>query len=195
MTHERSTFQLTDERALRALAHPLRLRLLALLRADGPATASRLARRLGESSGATSYHLRRLAQAGLVVEDPDHGTRRERWWRAAHQLTTWSAATFLGNPDAHRTHVSWRRELYRWQWRLLEQWLAEEDQWDPAWVDAAGGSDDLLTLSPQSLHAMAEEIWGVVQRYREQTPSDDPDQDVRVVWFQHLIPVRGELPL
>jgi DNA-binding transcriptional ArsR family regulator len=31
---------------------------------DGPATASMLARELGESSGATSYHLRALAAPG-----------------------------------------------------------------------------------------------------------------------------------
>jgi DNA-binding transcriptional ArsR family regulator len=195
MTGDRSTFELTDERALKALAHPLRLRLLALLRADGPATASRLGDKLAESSGVTSYHLRKLAEVGLVVEDPERGTRRERWWRAAHETTTWSAATFLGNPDAHRAQVSWRRELYRWQWRLLEQWLAEEDQWDPDWVDAAGTSDDLLTLSPQALRAMSAEIWDVVQRYRQQAPPGGGDRDVRVVWFQHLVPVRGELPL
>jgi hypothetical protein len=39
-----------------------------------------LARRLGESSGSTSYDLRVLARSGAVVEDPDLGTRRERWW-------------------------------------------------------------------------------------------------------------------
>lgn len=63
-----------------AMAHPLRLEILGLL-VEGPATASMLARKLGESSGATSYHLRVLARAGGVVEDPELGTRRERWWR------------------------------------------------------------------------------------------------------------------
>ncbi len=63
-----------------AMAHPLRFRMLELL-AEGPSTASRLARQLGESSGSTSYHLRRLARSGAIVEDPELGTRRERWWR------------------------------------------------------------------------------------------------------------------
>lgn len=67
-----------------AMAHPLRFRLLELL-AEGPSTASRLARRLGESSGSTSYHLRRLAHAGAIVEAPELGTRRERWWRRRKQ--------------------------------------------------------------------------------------------------------------
>jgi DNA-binding transcriptional ArsR family regulator len=67
-------------REVRALAHPLRLRLLESL-GDGPATASMLARELGESSGATSYHLRALAAAGLIVEDLGRRKGRERWWK------------------------------------------------------------------------------------------------------------------
>jgi DNA-binding transcriptional ArsR family regulator len=67
-------------REVRALAHPLRLRMLESL-SDGPATASMLARELGESSGATSYHLRALAAAGLIVEDLDRRKGRERWWQ------------------------------------------------------------------------------------------------------------------
>jgi DNA-binding transcriptional ArsR family regulator len=65
---------------VRALAHPLRLRMLESL-TDGPATASMLARELGESSGATSYHLRALAAAGIIVEDLTRRKGRERWWK------------------------------------------------------------------------------------------------------------------
>ena len=63
-----------------AMAHPIRFRILELL-AEGPSTASRLGRRLNESRGSTSYHLRMLARAGAVVEDSELGTKRERWWR------------------------------------------------------------------------------------------------------------------
>ena len=66
-------------RQVRALAHPLRMRMLDSLR-DGPATASMLARDLGESSGATSYHLRALEAAELVIEDLSRRKGRERWW-------------------------------------------------------------------------------------------------------------------
>jgi len=77
-----------DARSLRGLAHPLRVRLLGLLRQDGPATASGLAAVVGESSGVTSYHLRQLATYGFVVEDDEpHASRRERWWKAAHRTT------------------------------------------------------------------------------------------------------------
>lgn len=182
-----------DDASVQLLAHPLRLRLLALLRLDGPSTASRLAVRVGESSGVTSYHLRKLADAGFIEEDPGRGTKRDRWWRSAHEATKVSHADFLGDPDAHRASVSVRREINRWQQRLVELWLAEEADWDKAWVDAAGSSDWLLRLTPAQTKALNEEILDVVRRYNDnEAPEDDPDAE-RVVWFQHLIPVR-ELP-
>ena len=67
------------------LAHPLRFRIWELLR-EGPSTASRLARRLGESRGSASYHLRLLGRAGAIEEMPGEGTARERWWRRPEQL-------------------------------------------------------------------------------------------------------------
>jgi DNA-binding transcriptional ArsR family regulator len=69
-----------DAAQLRALAHPLRLQLLEVLHSEGPATASQLARKLGESSGATSYHLRALHRAGMV-EEAEQRNARERWWQ------------------------------------------------------------------------------------------------------------------
>lgn len=79
-------------REVRALAHPLRLELLEALLNHGPATASMLARRLGESSGATSYHLRALAAAGLIDEDLDRRKGRERWWKHAGKVGLISSA-------------------------------------------------------------------------------------------------------
>ncbi len=81
------------------LAHPLRARLLAALRLDGPATATPLAARLGTNSGATSYHLRKLAGVG-IVEDDEPTNRRDRVWRAAHSSTSWVSTDFDGDPDA-----------------------------------------------------------------------------------------------
>ena len=67
--------------ALRTLAHPLRSRLLAELRVHGGATATELAAALDTNTGATSYHLRRLEEAGLV-EDTGTGSGRRRVWSA-----------------------------------------------------------------------------------------------------------------
>ena len=196
---ERPTYHLQDPEALEALAHPLRGRLLGLLRSDGPATASGLAARVGESSGVTSYHLRKLAEAGFVEEDTGRGTRRERWWRAVHSATSWSPSDFLGNPEAHRASVKVRREWYRWQQRLLERWMSEEPEWDPEWVDVAASSDDLLVLTPGEADALHTELWDVVQRYRDESIAAGREAGVdgaeRVVVLFHTVPIRGEWPL
>src|SRR6266480_7471248 len=82
------TIELTDPRALRAIAHPVRMRLVGLLRREGPLTATRAAELLGESSGTCSFHLRQLARYGLV-EEAGGGTGREKPWRATTTSTAW----------------------------------------------------------------------------------------------------------
>src|SRR5215470_2430708 len=84
------TIELTDPRALRGIAHPIRMRLVGLLRREGPLTATRAGQLLGESSGTCSFHLRQLAKYGLV-EEAGGGTGREKPWRATTTSTAWDA--------------------------------------------------------------------------------------------------------
>ena len=105
-----------------------------------------------------------------------------------------SNADYLGNAAAHRAAVALRRNYYAWQARLLERRLADEADWDPAWVDAANDSDDALVLTPAQASAMSREIWDVVQRYRAAGVSDAPDA-ARVIWLQHIVPVFGDMTL
>src|SRR2546428_1415868 len=100
-----------DSRALRGLAHPLRMRMLGLLRTEGPATATSLAARLGESSGTTSWHLRQLAELGFIVQDTARGNRRERWWRAAHEFTTVHPERFMDDPESTAALAVLHQEL------------------------------------------------------------------------------------
>ena len=88
---------------MKVLAHPLRTRLLGALRLEGPATATGLARLLGTNTGATSYHLRRLADVGLV-EETGTGTGRQRVWRAAHDRHSWTTSAAGDAPDAVAAH-------------------------------------------------------------------------------------------
>ena len=93
----RTVARLTDPRALRAYAHPVRMKLVGLLRTQGPLTATRAAELLGESSGTCSFHLRQLAKYGLV-EEAGGGTGREKPWRATTTTTDWDA-TGDGSPE------------------------------------------------------------------------------------------------
>src|SRR5277367_3001468 len=89
--HGRTVSRLTDPRALRAYAHPVRMALVGLLRTEGPLTATRAAELLGASSGTCSFHLRQLARYGLV-EEAGGGTGREKPWRATTTSTAWDPA-------------------------------------------------------------------------------------------------------
>src|SRR5579863_6253057 len=84
--HGPTVTRLTDPRALRGYAHPVRMKLVGLLRTEGPLTATQAAELLGESSGTCSFHLRQLAKYGLV-EEAAGGTGREKPWRATAQRT------------------------------------------------------------------------------------------------------------
>jgi len=89
-----------DTAALKALSHPLRVRMYDLLADDGPATASQLAQDVGESSGTTSYHLRVLAEHGFIEEDVERGDRRDRWWRVRPGGYHLAAQRFVDDPAA-----------------------------------------------------------------------------------------------
>ncbi len=86
--------RLLETGALKALAHPLRVEIYDILTQYGAQTASSLAERLGESTGATSYHLRALAKHDLIREDASRGTGRERWWERPEGRVS------LMNPEA-----------------------------------------------------------------------------------------------
>jgi DNA-binding transcriptional ArsR family regulator len=188
-----STYHLDDPEALRALAHPLRGKLLAALRIDGPATASMLARRYEESSGATSYHLRQLARYGFVEDDAGHEGGRERWWRAAHELTDWSTGAFVSrDAGAAEAHRQFARRIGADYARWLGRWIDELDEWRPEWHDAWELSDIHMRLTPSQLRALSAELLETIMRYRSAGP-DGKDAE-RVAVLLQAFPQRGPLP-
>ncbi|MBO1334169.1 helix-turn-helix transcriptional regulator [Streptomyces sp. VRA16 Mangrove soil] len=85
MTEPSTPRVLTDVEALKALAHPLRQRLLTRLQRQGAATSAELAVEFGEDRGGTSYHLRQLARFGFIEEDTERSAGRRKYWRAVPQ--------------------------------------------------------------------------------------------------------------
>jgi DNA-binding transcriptional ArsR family regulator len=154
-----------DAASLRAVAHPLRVRLLGALRSDGPATASELGRRFGESSGSTSYHLRQLARFGVVEEDPEQPNARDRRWRAMHQYTSWSDADFADDPAGRAAAATMRARQREVFIQEAEAFEADRDSWSAAWLDAAGQSDFLARLTPQSVTALEARLAALVDEY------------------------------
>ena len=183
-----------DATQLRVLAHPLRARILASLRTAGPATASMLGERLGESSGQTSYHLRALARVGLVQELADRGNRRDRWWESAHDMTSWSAEDFLDDPDAAAAEdwlVGFATHTYA---RRASEWLERRRDAPVEWVAAADMSDFALRLTPDGLSELNRKLLAVLREALDhQATAEDEDAEPCVVILQSF-PDPGALP-
>ena len=164
--------QVSDVRALRALAHPLRNRLLALLRLEGPSTATLLGARVGESSGSTSYHLRQLAAYGFVEEVPGHGAGR--WWQARHRQSSWTATGLQGQPDGPEVAAEALRLVVDVQGRLLQAWSEQRAALGAEWEDASSVNDYALRLRPDQARALQQELFAVLDRWTLAHPTDVP---------------------
>jgi predicted ArsR family transcriptional regulator len=179
-----------DPRNLRGIAHPLRVRLLGLLREHGPSTATKLAEQLGQSSGATSYHLRQLAAYGFVEEDETRGTGRERWWRAVHRRSRFDLP-----PDAPEADKMAGEQYIRAVWQVnasqVEAALDELSTLDARWHDAFSMSDQRLQLYPEEAAELGPRLQAVIDEYRRPSAGDRPAGSRQVVVQFQMFP-RGE---
>jgi DNA-binding transcriptional ArsR family regulator len=158
-----------DASSLQGLAHPLRVQLCDQLGIHGPATATQLAARLGESSGATSYHLRQLEKYGFVEDDPTRGSRRERWWRRVRGGITISSHE-LAESEATRdaTHLV-LNEFNRSKQARIEQWRNTYDQWPREWIDASVEGSAHLRVNAAELSEFTAELDRLITSWVERT--------------------------
>ena len=175
-------------RQLKALTHPVRVRILGMLRVDGPATATTLATRLRLNTGATSYHLRQLAEHGFVVDDPERGTGRERWWRAAHRMTRTDTAT-PADREAQETVAAYLQSVAVVMTQNLQRSVEELALLPPAWGDATSYNDWVIRLSPRRARALIEHLSAIVD---EETEEDGEDAAPYVVQL-HGFPYPGNV--
>lgn len=171
-------YRVSDPRTLKAVAHPLRTRLLAALRADGPATATELGARFGESSGSTSYHLRQLARYGFVEEDADQRDKRERRWRARHRYTSWSNTELETSPEGRAAAAFLRHRQLEALTAQVEAFERARATWNSEWIEAAGMSDQFARLTPGSILALYQRIEALVNEYAQ---ADEGAPDAQMV--------------
>lgn len=174
-----------DLEQLKALTHPVRVQLLGLLRVDGPATATTLAARLGLNSGATSYHLRQLAQHGFIEDDPERGNGRDRWWRAAHTRTFVRGEELPeGGQEALDAYLHTVVNSY---FLRAQEALAEAALLPPEWRALEEFSDWTARMTPAKVQRLRTEIARLFEDV-----DDDPDGEVFV--FQvNTYPLPGRL--
>jgi DNA-binding transcriptional ArsR family regulator len=184
-------FMLTPRR-LKGLTHPIRVRLLYLLQDDGPATASQLGRRIGHSSGVTSYHLRILAGLGFVEEDVERGDGRDRWWRAVHRVAGFSFRSPEEPGDSENIDLA--AQFVRMTVEAAHERMA-------AYVDSLADrlaelpalpwtfDDQAIALTFDEARELATEVRALVGRYRREGGRQEmPDDAVRAYFQFQLLP-------
>ncbi|MFH9268529.1 helix-turn-helix domain-containing protein [Streptomyces sp. NPDC017546] len=180
-----------DGAALKALTHPLRLTLLGLLRQHGPATASELAARTGESSASTSYHLRVLAKYAFVAE-AEHRDSRERRWKSVHDMTSWSNEALRRSPGGSTIlSVLHRRQIEHLQLSLdRHEADLESGRLGQEWQEPSGVSDSMPRLTPESLA----ELWEAIQAKTDELTARDAENPraEQVVLFTAGLPLAPE---
>lgn len=181
-----------DPTALKALAHPVRLRMLGLLRAEGPSTASRLAERLGLNSGATSFHLRSLAQHGFIVDDESRGNGRDRWWQAAHQATWTDDDPAAESRDAQDAFSQAVAVIHT---EMLQRALEERPLLAEQWWRTTTLSDWGLQLSPTDGIELKQRLIALFEEFADREPGDGEPTDgtAPLVYQIHAFPRPGTI--
>jgi DNA-binding transcriptional ArsR family regulator len=174
-----------DPKILRAVAHPVRNRILTELTASGPMRAADIARELGIPANQASFHLRQLAKYGLVEEDPDAARdRRDRVWRPTSDDGVSINLTEIEKEPGGKAATT----VFRHQ----------AASWGHAVVDAAYGgggtpetlrtvNENALRLTREEAEQLAGELDALVMTWVERTRGRDPERRTYLL-FQVLQP-------
>lgn len=161
--------QIRDPRALRALAHPARVRILEELAIGGPATATELAERIGESAANCSWHLRQLARYGFV-DEAGGGTGRQRPWRIVVQQNSWPTV-----PDDEELAVAGdaaAQMVFAREVEHLHRWRAAARFEPPQWRNSAVAIQAIGWLTAEELRAVKREVAAILLRYADRIANE-----------------------
>ncbi len=185
--------QLTDPRALRAVAHPTRLKLISLLRRFGPLTATQAGERIGESASGCSFHLRSLAKWGLV-EEAGGGRGRERPWQATASGHEWPARGPSEEVDEAGDLLT-RVVVERW-FEEAAQWVDRRHEEPHEWTDAAMAGDRMIAVTPAELEDIDRRIDEILAPYAERVrvPDSQPEGARTAIFIQLGFPFADEPP-
>jgi DNA-binding transcriptional ArsR family regulator len=183
--------QVTDSRVLAAMSHPLRRRLLDVLKVHGPATVSALAGRTDQSVANVSHHLRVLHSSGLIEEAPELARdRRERWWRLVSAALRWSSVDFAEDPASEAIAEAGQSLNLDHHSGLVRTWFAADEDQRTRWDDAAFSTDKWLTLTPAELAELSHQVIDLLDRWATRKTPDDGQQREPVFVFTYGVPVQ-----
>jgi predicted ArsR family transcriptional regulator len=170
---------------LKALAHPLRQRMLYHLAFAGSSTATSVAQTLGVNTGSTSYHLRQLERFGFIEQDPTRPSRRERWWR----LVPLDLRSIKGRASKSIASGELERIRLRRDRDLVDRFLRNRHRLQA--VDAAMFSSSATHLTPAEMAQFAEEYVALLQKWWR-SEADRPPDAIPIAALFYVFPWPGE---
>jgi DNA-binding transcriptional ArsR family regulator len=157
---------ITDVGTLKALAHPLRMKLYRALCVADRATASHLADQVDEAVSLVSYHLRKLAEHGLIEEaEPQSSDGRERWWQPSSEGVSIRDKDFRDAPEKAAAHMAATRLFHDQRADMYRHYLDERSTWSHEWNAAAPDSESLLRLTAAELDELRAELVALARKY------------------------------
>jgi DNA-binding transcriptional ArsR family regulator len=174
--------EFADFGVLKALANPLRQKIMERLALEGPATSTMLAHALKVTSGATSYNLRVLAEHGFVREVPERGRGRERWWRIVGR----DLRLPVGSSQDGETQAAAKEVLRLWFATDLETFdtYLREGPDTGEWAGVMPYSRGAIQVTSAGLAAFFEDYIELIKRY--QASGDDVPPGARTVLTRFL---------
>jgi DNA-binding transcriptional ArsR family regulator len=151
---------ITDPKAMRALAHPLRIRLLEVVATHGPITAARASGYVDESPSNCSFHLRTLAQHGYI-ERASGATGRDRPWQIT-DITQHLDRNQAG-PDAQMAAMALGDQIQSWEFERMRagRHLPVPDAWKGHLFEVGS----TLFLTPEEADAFSESYRQLIAPY------------------------------
>jgi predicted ArsR family transcriptional regulator len=154
--------RIEDPTALKALAHPLRVRLLSHLLAAGPSTASECAAAVGSTASNLSWHLRQLAAHGFV-ERTEAADGRERPWRATE--VGFALGGDASDPATRTQQDALIALQLDQEHELAQAFLDRRGAMEAEWRDASTVHGYSLSATPDELAALLGRIDGILRPY------------------------------
>ena len=180
---------ITDPKAMRALAHPVRLAILDVLRRNGPSTATELAPAVGSSPSVASWHLRHLASFGLVRDSEPSADRRYRRWEAVGRGYRFEVPEAPADAEARSAARRLSGQMFLRAGEVPARWLAEtEPGLDPAWRRLAGVANTRVVVSADELASIVAELENVLAPYVTRDPAGRPSGSRGVRLLRYVLP-------
>ncbi|MBT2445488.1 helix-turn-helix transcriptional regulator [Streptomyces sp. ISL-36] len=188
--------RITDAGTLKALAHPLRMRLYRALFVARTATASQLADQVDEAVSLVSYHLRKLADHGLIEEaETRSADGRERWWRPSSYGFSVRDEDIRDAPEMVAASAALGRTINAQRAELHSRFLDERLTWSDEWRSASLSSEWLPRLTAAELTALGKELEAVIEKYdrraRAAEEAGDTEGRENVALHLHGFPYRS----